>query len=92
MALAVRSWRADHCTNSSSQRNGTRVLLGRSNPVRLRDRAEKSLPRSFQTNGTVIFESGSRSPQRLADEAVELLTPVCGYDDMVVAPPGRLAA
>ena len=38
---------------------------------------------SFQTNGTVIFTAGRRSPQRLADRAVELLTPVCGYDDMV---------
>ena len=42
---------------------------------------------SFQTNGTVIFESGRRSPQRLADRAVELLTPVCGYDDMAIARP-----
>jgi hypothetical protein len=42
---------------------------------------------SFQTNGTVIFESGSRSPQCLADEAVTLLTPICGYADMAVARP-----
>ena len=40
---------------------------------------------SFQTNGTVIFESGAKSAQLLADEAVRLLTPVCGYDDMAVA-------
>jgi hypothetical protein len=42
---------------------------------------------SFQTNGTVVFESGRRSPQRLADQAVALLTPVCGYDDLAVARP-----
>ncbi|MET0998725.1 MAG: DUF1697 domain-containing protein [Marmoricola sp.] len=42
---------------------------------------------SFQTNGTVIFESGRRSAQRVANEAVALLTPVCGYDDMVIARP-----
>jgi len=42
---------------------------------------------SFQTNGTVVFAPGRRSPQRLADRAVELLTPVCGYDDMVAARP-----
>jgi len=42
---------------------------------------------SFQTNGTVIFNPGRRSPQRLADRAVELLTPVCGYADMVAARP-----
>ena len=42
---------------------------------------------SFQTNGTVLFTPGRRSPQRLADRAVALLTPVCGYDDMVVARP-----
>ncbi len=39
---------------------------------------------SFQTNGTVIFESGRHSPQRVADRAVALLTPVCGYDDVAV--------
>jgi hypothetical protein len=42
---------------------------------------------SFQTNGTVIFTPGRRSPQRLADRAVALLTPVCGYDDMVAVRP-----
>ena len=42
---------------------------------------------SFQTNGTVIFAAGRRSPQRLADRAVSLLTPVCGYDDMVAVRP-----
>ena len=42
---------------------------------------------SFQTNGTVIFAAGRRSPQRLADKAVSLLTPVCGYDDMVAVRP-----
>jgi hypothetical protein len=42
---------------------------------------------SFQTNGTVIFTPGRRSPQRLAERAVALLTPVCGYADMVAARP-----
>jgi len=42
---------------------------------------------SFQTNGTVIFAPVRRSPQRLADQAVALLTPVCGYDDMVATRP-----
>jgi len=42
---------------------------------------------SFQTNGTVIFDAGRRSPQPLADRAVELLMPVCGYDDMVAVRP-----
>jgi hypothetical protein len=42
---------------------------------------------SFQTNGTVIFDAGRRSPQRLADQAAALLTPVCGYDDIAVARP-----
>ncbi len=40
---------------------------------------------SFQTNGTVIFESGRRSPQRVTDRAVAQLTPACGYDDQAIA-------
>ena len=42
---------------------------------------------SFQTNGTVIFALGRRSPQRVAERAVALLTQVCGYDDMVATRP-----
>jgi len=42
---------------------------------------------SFQTNGTVIFAPGRRSPQRLAERAVALLTPVCEYCDMVATRP-----
>ncbi len=41
---------------------------------------------SFQTNGTVIFECDG-DPQALVDQAVRLLTPVCGYDDIAPARP-----
>ncbi len=41
---------------------------------------------NFQVNGTVIFRSET-DPQTLADEAVRLLTPVCGYDDAVIVRP-----
>jgi hypothetical protein len=41
---------------------------------------------NFQVNGTIIFDSES-DPQALADGAVRLLTPVCGYDDAVVVRP-----
>ena len=41
---------------------------------------------SFQTNGTVIFESDT-DPQALADDVVRLLTPVCGYGDIAPARP-----
>lgn len=50
------------------------------------DRAGAEDPINFQVNGTVIFTSGTDA-QALADEAVRLLTPVCGYDDMVVVRP-----
>ena len=41
---------------------------------------------NFQVNGTIIFDC-DRDAQALADETVRLLTPVCGYDDLVVARP-----
>ena len=41
---------------------------------------------SFQVNGTVIFEADD-DLQSLADRAVELLTPVCGYQDAVLVRP-----
>ena len=41
---------------------------------------------SFQTNGTVIFEC-DQDPQSIAEDAVRLLTPVCGYDDVALARP-----
>lgn len=41
---------------------------------------------SFQVNGTVIFET-DRDPQQVADLAVRLLTPLCGYDDAVLVRP-----
>lgn len=50
-------------------------------------RAGATNPASFQVNGTVIFEAAGADPQALANRAVELLTPVCGYDDVVVVRP-----
>jgi hypothetical protein len=41
---------------------------------------------SFQVNGTVIFDCHGDA-QALAGEAVQLLTPVCGYDDAVIVRP-----
>jgi uncharacterized protein DUF1697 len=41
---------------------------------------------NFQVNGTVIFETDGDA-QSVAEEAVAQLTPVCGYDDLVVARP-----
>jgi hypothetical protein len=41
---------------------------------------------SFQVNGTVIFDVDG-DPQSVANHAVELLTPVCGYDDVVLVRP-----
>ena len=43
-------------------------------------------PTNFQVNGTIIFETDGDA-QALADEAVRLLTPVCGYDDAVLVRP-----
>ncbi len=43
-------------------------------------------PTSFQVNGTVIFGADT-DPQAVASRAVELLTPVCGYADLVVVRP-----
>jgi hypothetical protein len=41
---------------------------------------------SFQVNGTVIFEHDGDA-QALADDARDLLTPVCGYTDVVLVRP-----
>ncbi len=41
--------------------------------------------RSFQTNGTVVFDPGRRSATLLARDVVTRLGPVCGYGDAVVA-------
>ena len=41
---------------------------------------------NFQVNGTIIFEHDGDA-QALANEAVRLLTPVCGYADAVIARP-----
>jgi hypothetical protein len=41
---------------------------------------------NFQVNGTIIFDH-ERDGQALADQAVRLLTPVCGYDDTVIVRP-----
>jgi hypothetical protein len=49
-------------------------------------RAGATDPTSFQVNGTVIFGADA-DPRALANRAVELLTPVCGYDDLVVVRP-----
>jgi hypothetical protein len=43
---------------------------------------------NFQVNGTVIFEHDGDA-QSLANEAVRLLTPVCGYGDAVMVRPVR---
>ena len=47
---------------------------------------------NFQVNGTIIIDAdadgdGAGDAQALANEAVRLLTPVCGYDDLVVVRP-----
>ena len=42
---------------------------------------------NFQVNGTIIIDAGDDDAQALANEAVRLLTPVCGYDDLVVVRP-----
>ena len=47
------------------------------------ERAGAKSATSFQVNGTVFFEADG-DPQGLANRAVELLTPVCGYDDAVL--------
>jgi hypothetical protein len=47
------------------------------------ERAGALHPINFQVNGTVIFET-DEAPQELADRVVDLLTPVCGYDDVAV--------
>ena len=41
---------------------------------------------NFQVNGTIIIDADGDA-QALANEAVRLLTPVCGYDDLVVVRP-----
>jgi hypothetical protein len=54
------------------------------------ERAGATTATSFQVNGTIVFET-DQDPQALADEVVRLLTPVCGYDDIVcVRPVDRL--
>jgi hypothetical protein len=53
-------------------------------------RAGATSATNFQVNGTIIFacnSTGAGNPQALADEAVRLLTPVCGYDDAVIVRP-----
>jgi hypothetical protein len=55
-------------------------------------RAGATSATSFQVNGTVIFSchsTGDGDDQALADEAVRLLTPVCGYDDAVIVRPAE---
>jgi hypothetical protein len=46
------------------------------------DRAGAEEARSFQVNGTVVFVTDA-DPDALADRVVSLLTPVCGYADLV---------
>jgi hypothetical protein len=41
---------------------------------------------NFQVNGTIVFQT-DQDAQALAEEAVRLLTPVCGYDDAVIVRP-----
>ena len=41
---------------------------------------------NFQVNGTIVFDTDN-DPTALAKRAVELLTPVCGYDDAVLVRP-----
>lgn len=41
---------------------------------------------NFQVNGTIVFETEGDA-QAVADEAVRLLTPVCGYADLAIARP-----
>jgi uncharacterized protein (DUF1697 family) len=50
------------------------------------ERAGAATATSFQVNGTVIFGTDQK-PQALAEETVRLLTPVCGYDDVVLVRP-----
>jgi hypothetical protein len=53
-------------------------------------RAGATSATNFQVNGTIILtcdSTGDGNPQALADEAVRLLTPVCGYDDAAIARP-----
>jgi Protein of unknown function (DUF1697) len=50
------------------------------------ERAGATSATNFQVNGTIIFESGA-DPQALADDVVDRLTPVCGYDDAVLVRP-----
>ena len=50
------------------------------------ERAGATSAANFQVNGTIIFAT-ERDAQALADEAVRLLTPVCGYDDAVLVRP-----
>ena len=50
------------------------------------ERAGATSATNFQVNGTIIFATDA-DPQELADEAVRLLTPVCGYDDAVLVRP-----
>ncbi len=52
------------------------------------ERAGATSAINFQVNGTIIVEHAGDA-QALADEAVRLLTPVCGYDDAVIARPAR---
>lgn len=54
-------------------------------------RAGATDPTSFQVNGTVVFESAT-DPQALAERVVQLLGPVCGYDDAVLVRPGPVGA
>jgi hypothetical protein len=49
-------------------------------------RAGATSATNFQVNGTIIFEYDGDA-QALANEAVRLLTPVCGYDDAVIVRP-----
>ncbi|MET0997612.1 MAG: hypothetical protein ABWX73_02755 [Marmoricola sp.] len=50
------------------------------------ERAGAAQAVNFQVNGTVVFDCDGDA-QALADETVRLLTPVCGYDDLVIARP-----
>ena len=43
-------------------------------------------PTSFQVNGTVVYDAEGDG-RSVAARAVGLLTPVCGYDDLVVVRP-----
>ena len=42
---------------------------------------------NFQVNGTIIFRTDGRDAQGVAHATVGELTPVCGYDDLVVVRP-----